>query len=431
MHRRTPVSVPALIDVPTRSFGILSTFPPTACGIATFSAALSAGLVANGATVDVVRIGGIAGDGGSRWSWRHSATAPVTVSPPQPFSMTATSPSCSTSTGSTAGPTAPTWLRCLTPSPCRRSWSPTPSSGTRRRTSVLVLERVCHAADAVVVMTDDACDPARPRLRRRCVEDRRHPAWGGDPIGGAAGRHCAGIPPLPAAADVGPARSRQGHRVGHRRRRHPRRSASPPELSRGWRNPPQGPRTLRRGVPADASDAVVELRRAPLVSFDDTYRDLAALTELIASADLIVLPYDSDDQVTSGVLVDAIAAGRPVVSTAFPHAVETAQQRSRTGRPAARPRRTRRRDPCRTDQPSARRSNGGRGATPRPGAVMAHDRRPIRPALRRPARRPPTAAGVSIPSVRDGDHARSRLSGAPRPRRVRGRNCPRSWREAR
>ena len=40
-----------------RSFGILSTFPPTACGIATFSAALAAGLIANGATVDVVRCG--------------------------------------------------------------------------------------------------------------------------------------------------------------------------------------------------------------------------------------------------------------------------------------------------------------------------------------------------------------------------------------
>jgi polysaccharide biosynthesis protein PslF len=61
---------------------------------------------------------------------------------------------------------------------------------------------------------------------------------------------------------------------------------------------------------------------AARVVFDDTYRDLASLTELIASADLVVLPYDSRDQVTSGVLVDAIAAGRPVVSTAFPHAVE-------------------------------------------------------------------------------------------------------------
>ena len=47
-----------------------------------------------------------------------------------------------------------------------------------------------------------------------------------------------------------------------------------------------------------------------------------ALTALIQSAAVVVLPYDSTDQVTSGVLVDAIASGRPVVATAFPHAVE-------------------------------------------------------------------------------------------------------------
>lgn len=58
------------------------------------------------------------------------------------------------------------------------------------------------------------------------------------------------------------------------------------------------------------------------VVFDDTYRSVSELTELICTADLVVLPYDSAEQVTSGVLVDAVAAGRPVVSTAFPHAVE-------------------------------------------------------------------------------------------------------------
>ena len=58
------------------------------------------------------------------------------------------------------------------------------------------------------------------------------------------------------------------------------------------------------------------------ITFDDTYRDLTSLTGLIQSAHVVILPYDSKDQVTSGVLVDAIAAGRPVISTAFPHAVE-------------------------------------------------------------------------------------------------------------
>ena len=42
---------------PVKSIGILSTFPPTSCGIATFSAALAAGLIAGGASVDVVRCG--------------------------------------------------------------------------------------------------------------------------------------------------------------------------------------------------------------------------------------------------------------------------------------------------------------------------------------------------------------------------------------
>lgn len=58
------------------------------------------------------------------------------------------------------------------------------------------------------------------------------------------------------------------------------------------------------------------------VEFDDVYRGVSALTRFVASAALVVLPYDSRDQVTSGVLVDAIAAGRPVIATAFPHAIE-------------------------------------------------------------------------------------------------------------
>ena len=40
------------------------------------------------------------------------------------------------------------------------------------------------------------------------------------------------------------------------------------------------------------------------------------------SADIVLLPYDSTDQVTSGVLIEAVAAGKPVVATRFPHAVE-------------------------------------------------------------------------------------------------------------
>jgi glycosyltransferase involved in cell wall biosynthesis len=58
------------------------------------------------------------------------------------------------------------------------------------------------------------------------------------------------------------------------------------------------------------------------VRWEDVYLDQAALSRLIRSADVVVLPYDSTEQVTSGVLIEAVGAGVPVVATEFPHAVE-------------------------------------------------------------------------------------------------------------
>lgn len=58
------------------------------------------------------------------------------------------------------------------------------------------------------------------------------------------------------------------------------------------------------------------------VSFDARYRDLDELGTLIRSCDIVLLPYESRDQITSGVLVEALASGKPVVATAFPHARE-------------------------------------------------------------------------------------------------------------
>lgn len=59
-----------------------------------------------------------------------------------------------------------------------------------------------------------------------------------------------------------------------------------------------------------------------IIEFDDTYRSLDSLLDLINSVSCVVLPYDSVDQITSGVLVDALSARRPVIATAFPHAEE-------------------------------------------------------------------------------------------------------------
>jgi polysaccharide biosynthesis protein PslF len=61
---------------------------------------------------------------------------------------------------------------------------------------------------------------------------------------------------------------------------------------------------------------------ADLVRFDPRFLPAAALAGLIGAADVVVLPYDSLEQVTSGVLIEAVTAGKPVVSTSFPHAIE-------------------------------------------------------------------------------------------------------------
>jgi len=59
-----------------------------------------------------------------------------------------------------------------------------------------------------------------------------------------------------------------------------------------------------------------------LVSFEDRYLDQEALLARARQADVILLPYESRDQIVSGVLVEAVSSGKPVVATRFPHAVE-------------------------------------------------------------------------------------------------------------
>ena len=73
-------------------------------------------------------------------------------------------------------------------------------------------------------------------------------------------------------------------------------------------------------------DACIEQARglgvADSVSFDLRYYEKWSLAELIQQASVVVLADDSREHVSSGVLVDAFANGRPIVATAFPHAVE-------------------------------------------------------------------------------------------------------------
>jgi polysaccharide biosynthesis protein PslF len=85
------------------------------------------------------------------------------------------------------------------------------------------------------------------------------------------------------------------------------------------------PRVLDRDGEAYRQALVMRARDrdvADRVHFDARFLPAAALGELISGADVVLLPYDSPEQVTSGVLIEAVAAGKPVISTCFPHAVE-------------------------------------------------------------------------------------------------------------
>jgi len=63
------------------------------------------------------------------------------------------------------------------------------------------------------------------------------------------------------------------------------------------------------------------------VTFIDHYLSDVELDELITTADIVLLPYDSLEQVTSGVLVEALVAGVPIIATNFPHAREVLSDR--------------------------------------------------------------------------------------------------------
>jgi glycosyltransferase involved in cell wall biosynthesis len=68
--------------------------------------------------------------------------------------------------------------------------------------------------------------------------------------------------------------------------------------------------------------SAVDLGIADQVVFEDRYLDGSSLRALARAADVILLPYESREQICSGVLVEAVSAGKPVVATAFPHAIE-------------------------------------------------------------------------------------------------------------
>jgi glycosyltransferase involved in cell wall biosynthesis len=300
------------------TIGILSTFPPTPCGIATFSAALADGLATHGAEVAVVRL----------------ADGSTTAGPPVVGEVVAGSGTsiaagaallnrCDIAIvqheyglyGGTDGDDVLDVLGALdVPSILIAHTVLTRPTPNQRA----VLEAAAAMADQIVVMSE----AARVRLctgfdvdQDRVVTIPHGAAVPpGGPLAATGGRPLLltwgllgpgkGIERvIDAMASLQDLRRRPQYLVAGRT--HPKVLAADGEAYRNARIE----QAWRTGVAAS-------------VTFDDDYRDVASLTALIRSAAVVVLPYDSTEQATSGVLVDAIAAGRPVVATAFPHAIE-------------------------------------------------------------------------------------------------------------
>ncbi len=76
--------------------------------------------------------------------------------------------------------------------------------------------------------------------------------------------------------------------------------------------------SYRKGL----EDLIVALGVEDMVEFVDSYLHEQELEELVAASDIVLIPYDNNQQISSGVLIEAVSAGRPVVATRFPHAVE-------------------------------------------------------------------------------------------------------------
>jgi polysaccharide biosynthesis protein PslF len=303
------------------SYGLLGTYPPTLCGLASFTAALRRAVAPDGS--------------GDRAAVVRIIDAPVFASQPevvehlrigQPGAHVAAAAALNRhdvaivqhdddSFGGLDGDEVLAVVERLT-IPCVVVLHAVPRVPTPHQRSVL--ERLVAAVDAVVTMTE----AGRQRL-----------------VAGYAVANADKVTVIPHGADVtGP--------------RHSTGDGRPTILTWGLLRPGKGIewaliglREIRRLLPtpryvvagqthpkalAKAGEAyrisLATRARAlgvtNLVRFERGYLQQERLARMVSHADVVLLPFDSGEQVTSGVLIEALAARKPVVSTVFPHAVE-------------------------------------------------------------------------------------------------------------
>ncbi len=310
-------------SIVSTSYGFVSTYPPTQCGLATFTAALFSELISgSGDDGLVVRLV-------ESPQPRPAAEVKAQLVAGDSVSMrgaTAALNGCDVAIvqhefGIYGGPDGSEVLPLLDmlQIPCVvivHTVLTSPTTGQRA-----VLEAVMAKADAVVVMSTTA----RDRLAAGYVVDVRnvhvipHGAPDAHARGVSAPMFRTGQPMVLSWGLLGPGKGIEWGIDAF---------AKLTGLVPAARYVIAGqthPKVLAREGEAYRMQLNEQVRRLGLgasVQFEGHYRDAMSLAALVRQADVVLLPYDSTEQVTSGVLIEAVAAGKPVVATQFPHAVE-------------------------------------------------------------------------------------------------------------
>ncbi|MEU8655388.1 glycosyltransferase [Actinoplanes philippinensis] len=304
----------------TIRYGFLSTHPPTRCGLATFNAALSTHLSEVAGPSGIVRVATTSDDirpspgVAHTWldttpsGWRDSAEVLNT------FDVAVVQHEYGIYPGRDGGEVLSVLRRLTVPSIVVLHTvltNPTPRQKS-------LLEQIVVAAGAVVTITEAAhdrlllgyaVDPAKI-----CVIPHGASDYAGEP----ARRH-DNRPHLLTWGLLGPGK---GIEWALRALARLRNLDPAPVYTVAGRTHPKVVEQHGEAYRASLHRLGASLGVAHDVNYESAYLDDSALGDLIRSADVVVLPYDSTEQVTSGVLVEAVAARIPVVATAFPHAVE-------------------------------------------------------------------------------------------------------------
>ena len=303
----------------TIRFGFLSTHPPTRCGLATFNSALAAHLGGAGAPGGIVRVTANGDDPAPApgvvhtWAdtapsgWRDSAEMLNT------FDVAVVQHEYGIYPGRDGGEVLSVLRRLTVPSLVVLHTVLT--QPTARQKSLL--EQIVAAAGAVVTITEAAHDRLLMGYAVDAAKVTVIPHGASDYAGAPARRYDR--PHLLTWGLLGPGKGIEWALRGLARLR----SLEPaPVYTVAGRTHPRVVEQHGEAYRAGLHQLGAALGVAQDVHYESSYLDDAALGALIRSADVVVLPYDSTEQVTSGVLVEAVAARIPVVATAFPHAVE-------------------------------------------------------------------------------------------------------------